>query len=198
MQTFCSLEEQFNRGGYRPTGPIGGPQRGPPLRYSPYPSSFPPPPPPGPPPIMHAPIRGAWPSEHRIVVDLTAFPPEMNVIAQILGPRGRHQQRMKNESDAVVTMIGKGVRGAIQPEEPMTILVKSKNQGQPLTKRQIAAVQAIYEELIAHVRQFGTTDGVGVVAFPNTGPPENILEFLWFIHRLLIVPRVSLFVSGNA
>ena len=130
--------------------------------------------------------------EYRIVVDVTAFPSDMNIIAHILGPRGKHQQRMKAESDAVVTLIGKGVRGAPHQEEPMTILVKSRISGQGLTRRQVAVVQAFYDEIARHIKQFGTSDGVAAVAFPNSGPPETHLEFLWFLNQLLIVPRVSL------
>jgi hypothetical protein len=115
----------------------------------------------------------------------------MNLITQILGYRGKHQQRMKAESDAVVTLIGKGVRGSPNPEEPMTILCKSKSAGQALTRRQIAVIQAIYDELVRQIKQFGTSDGLGAVAIPNSGPPESLVEFLWFLHQLLITSRVS-------
>jgi hypothetical protein len=99
---------------------------------------------------------------------------------------------MKAESDAVVTLIGKGVRGSPNPEEPMTVLCKSKSAGHPLTRRQIAVLQAIYDELVRQIKQFGTSDGLGAVAIPNSGPPESLVEFLWFLHQLLITSRVSL------
>ena len=137
-----------------------------------------------------SPVRGRAIPDYRIIVDVAEFPQELNLIAQILGNRGKHQQRMKAESDAVVTMIGKGVRGAPNPEEPMTLLVKAKSAGHSLTRRQIAVVQAIYDEIVRQIKQFGTSDGLGAVAIPNSGPPESLVEFLWFMHQLLIAPRV--------
>jgi hypothetical protein len=114
----------------------------------------------------------------------------MNAIAQILGPRGKHQQRMKGEADAIVTLVGKGVRGHGN-DEALCLVIKSKSGNQPLTKRQIATVQAIYDNILLHVRQFKTTDNMNTqqIAVPNTGPPETYVECLWFLHQLLIVPR---------
>jgi hypothetical protein len=156
-----------------------------------YTTPFPQPPPIRPRTDYYSPSRGKATPEYRIVVDISQFPPEMNLITQILGYRGKHQQRMKAESDAVVTLIGKGVRGSPNPDEPMTILCKSKTQGQALTRRQITVLQAIYDELVRQIKQFGTSDGLGAVAIPNSGPPESLVEFLWFLHQLLITSRVS-------
>jgi hypothetical protein len=133
--------------------------------------------------------RRTGPTEFRMSIDTSAFPVEMNAIAQILGPRGKHQQRMKGEADAIVTLVGKGVRGH-GPDEPLCLVIKSRSNIQPLTKRQIAAVQAIYDHILLHARQFKTTDNMsGTVAIPNTGPPETYVEAVWFLHQLLIVPR---------
>ena len=94
-------------------------------------------------------------TEHRIPVDVNAFPPDCNIIMQLLGPRGRHQQRMKMESDAIVTTSGKGVRGqAVHGEEPLTLVVRSKDPAIPLTARQITSVYQIYEDILKHVKEY--------------------------------------------
>jgi hypothetical protein len=94
-------------------------------------------------------------TEHRIQVDMSAFPPDSNVIMQLLGPRGRHQQRMKNESDSIVTTTGKGSRGPLMPgEEPLSLVIRSKDPAIPLTQRQIAVVHQIYDDIIRHVQEY--------------------------------------------
>ena len=93
-------------------------------------------------------------TEHRIPVDVYAFPPDVNIIVQVLGPRGRHQQRMKMESDTIVTTTGKGVRGQLMPgEEALSLVIRSRDPHVPLTRRQIAVVQQIYEDIVNHVKE---------------------------------------------
>jgi len=93
-------------------------------------------------------------TEYRIPVDVYAFPPDVNIIVQLLGPRGRHQQRMKVESDTIVTTTGKGVRGHLMPgEEPLSLVIRSKDPHVPLTKRQVSVVQQIYEDIVKHVKE---------------------------------------------
>jgi hypothetical protein len=95
-------------------------------------------------------------TEHRISVDMNSFPPESNVIMQLLGPRGKHQQRMKSESDAIVTTSGKGSRGPLAPgEEPLSLVIRSKDPTVPLTQRQVSVVYQIYEDIIRHVKEYG-------------------------------------------
>lgn len=96
-------------------------------------------------------------TEHRIPVDMGAFPIDSNIIMQLLGPRGRHQQRMKNDSDTIVTTTGKGSRGPLAPgEEPLSLVIRSKDPSVPLTQRQIAVVHQIYEDILHHVREYET------------------------------------------
>ena len=124
--------------------------------------------------------------EHRILIDI---PGSSNVVANILGPRGKHQQKMKAESDAVVTMIGRGVRGAPFQDEPMHILMKSKTPGGSLSRRQIAVVNAIYNEIARHIQEYGSSDNISddVVPVPiHSGLPESMVEFLWSIHQLVL------------
>ena len=93
-------------------------------------------------------------TEYRIPVDVNAFPPDVNIIIQLLGPRGKHQQRMKMESDAIVTTSGKGVRGHATPgEEPLTLVIRSKDPTIPLTPRQIGVVYQLYEDILHHVKE---------------------------------------------
>ena len=93
-------------------------------------------------------------TEYRIPVDVNAFPPDINVIIQLLGPRGKHQQRMKMESDAIVTTSGKGIRGPVMPgEEPLTLVIRSRDPAVPLTPRQIGVVYQIYEDILQHVKE---------------------------------------------
>jgi hypothetical protein len=93
-------------------------------------------------------------TEYRIPVDVYAFPPDVNIIVQLLGPRGRHQQRMKMESDTIVTTTGKGVRGKLMPgEEPLSLVIRSRDPHVPLTKRQISVVQQIYDDIVKHVKE---------------------------------------------
>ena len=94
-------------------------------------------------------------TEHRIPIDMNAFPVDANVIMQLLGPRGKHQQRMKNDSDSIVTTSGKGTRGQLAPgEEPLSLVIRSKDPAIPLTQRQIAVVYQIYEDIIRHVKEY--------------------------------------------
>jgi hypothetical protein len=94
-------------------------------------------------------------TEHRIPVDISSFPLDSNIIMQLLGPRGRHQQRMKNDSDTIVTTTGKGSRGPLAPgEEPLSLVIRSKDPSIPLTQRQIAVVHQIYEDILHHVREY--------------------------------------------
>ena len=96
--------------------------------------------------------------EHRILVDVDSFPLDSNVIMQILGPRGRHQQRMKAESDAIVTTAGKGIRGKpARGEEPLQLVIRSRIPGQPLTRRQIAVVHELYEDIMRNVKEYVQT-----------------------------------------
>ena len=86
---------------------------------------------------------------------MAAFPNDANVIMQLLGPRGRHQQRMKNESDSIVTTQGKGTKGALSPgEEPLSLVIRSKDPSIPLTARQVAVVHQIYDDIIHHVKEY--------------------------------------------
>ena len=86
---------------------------------------------------------------------MSAFPQDSNVIMQLLGPRGKHQQRMKNESDSIVTTSGKGTRGQlVQGEEALSLVIRSKDPSIPLTQRQIAVVYQIYEDIIRHVKEY--------------------------------------------
>ena len=106
-------------------------------------------------------------TEHRIPVDINVFPPDANIIMQLLGPRGKHQQRMKNESDSIVTTSGKGMRGAHIPgEEPLSLVIRSKDPAVPLTQRQIAVVYQIYEDIIRHVKEYGLCAGCVLVPLP--------------------------------
>jgi hypothetical protein len=94
-------------------------------------------------------------TEHRIPIDIYAFPPDSNIIMQLLGPRGKHQQRMKSESDSIVTTSGKGSRGPLLPgEEPLTLVIRSKDPAIPLTQRQVAIVHQIYEDILRHVKEY--------------------------------------------
>lgn len=94
-------------------------------------------------------------TEHRIPVDMNSFPPDCNVIMQLLGPRGKHQQRMKSESDSIVTTSGKGTRGQLMPgEEPLSLVIRSKDPAIPLTQRQIAVVYQVYEDILRHVKEY--------------------------------------------
>lgn len=94
-------------------------------------------------------------TEYRIPVDVNAFPPDCNFIMQLLGPRGRHQQRMKMESDAIVTTSGKGMRGQpIYGEEPLSLVIRSKDPSVPLTQRQISAVYQVYEDILKCVKEY--------------------------------------------
>jgi len=94
-------------------------------------------------------------TEYRIPVDVYAFPPDVNVITQLLGPRGRHQTRMRVESDTIVTTTGKGVRGPVGPgEEPLSLVIRSKDPTVPLTQRQVAVVFQIYEDILKHVKEY--------------------------------------------
>ena len=130
-------------------------------------------------------------TEHRIPVDVNAFPVDSNIIMQLLGPRGRHQQRMKMESDSIVTTSGKGVRGqALYGEEPLTLVIRSKDPAIPLTQRQIASVYQIYEDILKNVKEFGTSDNAGnFVINTNHIVPASLMEFLWNLHLLLSRPR---------
>ena len=75
---------------------------------------------------------------------------------QLLGPRGKHQQRMKSESDSIVTTSGKGTRGQLMPgEEPLSLVIRSKDPAIPLTQRQIAVVYQVYEDILRHVKEYG-------------------------------------------
>ena len=95
-------------------------------------------------------------TEHRIPVDVNSFPIDSNIIMQLLGPRGKHQQRMKSESDSIVTTSGKIMRGGVIPgEEPLSLVIRSKDPSVPLTQRQIAIVYQIYEDIIRHVKEYG-------------------------------------------
>ena len=98
-------------------------------------------------------------TEHRIPVDVNVFPADSNIIMQLLGPRGKHQQRMKNESDSIVTTSGKIMRGgAIPGEEPLSLVIRSKDPSVPLTHRQVAIVYQIYEDIIRHVKEYGVCE----------------------------------------
>ena len=98
-------------------------------------------------------------TEHRIPVDVNVFPHDSNIIMQLLGPRGKHQQRMKNESDSIVTTSGKIMRGAAVPgEEPLSLVIRSKDPTVPLTQRQVSIVYQIYEDIIRHVKEYGVRD----------------------------------------
>ncbi len=103
---------------------------------------------------MSAPLS----TEYRIPVDVYAFPPDVNVITQLLGPRGRHQTRMRVESDTIVTTTGKGVRGAVGPgEEPLSLVIRSKDPTVSLTQRQVGVVFQIYEDILKHVKEYSDT-----------------------------------------
>jgi hypothetical protein len=94
-------------------------------------------------------------TEYKILVDVNAFPINANVISQILGPRGRHQQRMTAESDAIISTSGKGIRGEpLRGEEPLSLVVRSKNPQVPLTERQVVAVHQVYDDLMRNVREY--------------------------------------------
>lgn len=100
-------------------------------------------------------INAALTTEYRIPVDVYAFPPDVNVITQLLGPRGRHQTRMRMESDTIVTTTGKGVRGPLlQGEEPLSLVIRSKDPTIPLTQRQVSVVFQIYEDILKHVKEY--------------------------------------------
>jgi hypothetical protein len=104
-------------------------------------------------------------TEHRIPVDITAFPHDANIIMQLLGPRGRHQQRMKNDSDAIVTTSGKGTRGPLaRGEEALSLLIRSKDPSIPLTQRQISVVHQIYDDIMRHVKEYDQVQFVCVRA----------------------------------
>jgi hypothetical protein len=130
-------------------------------------------------------------TEYRIPVDVNAFPPDVNIIVQLLGPRGKHQQRMKNDSDAIVTTSGKGVRGQhLGGDDPLTLVVRSKDPAIPLTQRQIAVVFETYEDILRHVREFGNSDNAGNhIASISRIPPGSVMEFIWNIYLLLSRPR---------
>jgi hypothetical protein len=100
---------------------------------------------------MSAPLS----TEYRIPVDVYSFPPDVNVITQLLGPRGRHQTRMRMESDTIVTTTGKGVRGPLmQGEEPLSLVLRSKDPTIPLTQRQVSVVFQVYEDILKHVKEY--------------------------------------------
>ena len=126
-------------------------------------------------------------TEHRIPVDMSAFPPDSNVIMQLLGPRGKHQQRMKNESDTIVTTSGKGSRGPLMPgEEPLSLVIRSKDPSVPLTRRQITVVHQIYEDIIHHVKEYEITPEIDVcvISLPYV---RKRLDFLSLLLSLSIV-----------
>lgn len=84
---------------------------------------------------------------------------------QLLGPRGRHQQRMKNDSDAIVTTSGKGTRGPLaRGEEALSLLIRSKDPSIPLTQRQISVVHQIYDDIMRHVKEYDQVQFVCVRA----------------------------------
>ena len=100
-------------------------------------------------------MSGPLSTEYRIPVDVYAFPPDVNVITQLLGPRGRHQTRMRMESDTIVTTTGKGVRGPLmQGEEPLSLVLRSKDPTVPLTQRQVSVVFQVYEDILKHVKEY--------------------------------------------
>lgn len=126
-------------------------------------------------------------TEHRIPVDMSAFPPDANVIMQLLGPRGKHQQRMKNESDTIVTTSGKGARGPLMPgEEPLSLVIRSKDPSIPLTRRQVTVVHQIYEDIIRHVKEYEMTARILVCAI-SLPYIRKRLDFLSLLLSLWIV-----------
>lgn len=142
---------------------------------------------------MHSGDLGAYvpTTEYRIPVDVNAFPPDSNIIMLLLGPRGSHQQRMKMESDSIVTTSGKGVRGQhVYGEEPLSLVVRSKDPSIALTQRQISVVYQIYEDILKNVKETGNSDNAGhFVINTNHILPCTLMEFLWNIHLLLSRPR---------
>ena len=43
----------------------------------------------------------------------------------------------------------------IPGEEPLSLVIRSKDPSVPLTQRQIAIVYQIYEDIIRHVKEYG-------------------------------------------
>ena len=89
---------------------------------------------------------------------------------------------MKNDSDAIVTTSGKGTRGALAPgEEPLSLVIRSRDPSIPLTQRQISVVHQIYDDIIHHVKEY---DLVSFVCRPRL-----LREFSSFVFGCLVFSR---------
>jgi hypothetical protein len=130
--------------------------------------------------------------EYCVEVDPELFPRGMNIIGAILGPKGKHQQRMRLETGTHVNMITNDKKPAGNSGQDNLILhIKSKDRRVPLTWKQINKVKDMYGEIITHIRLYGTSEGIWDHKTTNkSSQPQTLQDFLWNLHSLLVRNKV--------